>query len=199
VVDEIVAAGGEAVACSDSVASASSAEAIVGRALDAFGRLDIVVNNAGILRDAPFDELAADDWQAVLDVHLHGSYFVTRAALARMLAAGSGRIVLTTSAAALYGNATQSAYTTAKSATIGLMNAACADASPTGADVAINTVAPLAATRMTEELFPPDLLANLQPALVAPLLLYLCSPACSESGLILNAAMGFFNRVRLSP
>jgi NAD(P)-dependent dehydrogenase (short-subunit alcohol dehydrogenase family) len=194
---EITAAGGMAIANCDSVTTPTSAEAIVSCAVDTFGRLDIVVNNAGILRDGSFELLSPADWQAVVDVHLHGSYNITHAALRKMLRAGRGRIILTTSAAALYGNARQSSYTAAKSATLGLMNAACADVE--GADIAINAIAPLAATRMTDELFPPDLLANLQPTLVAPLLLYLCSSACVTKGMVLNAAMGFFNRVRLTP
>ncbi|GAH01589.1 unnamed protein product, partial [marine sediment metagenome] len=122
VVEEIKRAGGEAVANFDNVATPEGGENIVRTALDAFGRVDILINNAGILKDKTFLKMEPKNWKAVLDVHLNGAYFVTRPAMAVMKDNGYGRIVMTTSAAGLYGNFGQTNYSAAKTALVGLMN-----------------------------------------------------------------------------
>jgi 3-hydroxy-3-methylglutaryl CoA synthase/NAD(P)-dependent dehydrogenase (short-subunit alcohol dehydrogenase family)/putative sterol carrier protein len=192
VVQEIVAAGGEAVANYDSVATLEGGQNIVQTALDRFGRVDILVNNAGILRDKTFAKMTAEMWGDVLAVHLQGAYNVTRPAFVAMREQGYGRVVLTTSAAGLFGNFGQTNYGAAKMGLVGLMNTLKLEGERYG--VKVNTVAPLAATRLTEDVMPADVLDRLQPEFVAPLVLYLCSTACTDSGLIVNAGGGFFSR-----
>jgi len=167
VVAEIRAAGGEAVASYDSVATPEGGEAIIRAALDAFGRVDIVINNAGILRDKSLAKMEPDEWQAVRRVHLDGAFFVTRAALPAMRKQGYGRVILTTSAAGLYGNFGQTNYSAAKMGLVGLMNSLKLEGKKY--DIKCNTVAPLAHTRLTEDLLPPDLKDRLDPEFVAPL------------------------------
>ncbi|MFZ5916629.1 MAG: SDR family NAD(P)-dependent oxidoreductase [Chloroflexota bacterium] len=192
VVQEIIDAGGQAVANYDSVATAEGGERIVGAALEHFGRLDILVNNAGILRDKSFTKMTAEQWQAVLAVHLQGAYHVTRPAFIAMREQGYGRIVFTTSAAGLFGNFGQANYSAAKMGLVGLMNTLKLEGEKY--DIKVNTVAPIAATRLTQDILPPDFHEQLTPELVAPLVLYLCSSDCTDSGLILNAGGGFFGR-----
>lgn len=195
VVDEIKAAGGEAVPNYDNVATAEGGANIVKTALDAFGTVDILINNAGILRDKSFLKMEPENWQAVLDVHLNGAYNVTRAAYPIMKEKGFGRIVMTTSAAGVYGNFGQANYAAAKMGLIGFMNTLKLEGGKY--NVKVNTVAPLAASRLTEDVFPPDVLEKSKPDFVAPLVLFLCSDKCDVSGRIYNAGMGFFNRVAM--
>ncbi len=192
VVDEIIRMGGEAVANYDNVATVEGGGNIVQSALDAFGSLDILVNNAGILRDKSFTKMEPDAWDAVMAVHLDGAYHVTRPAFAVMKEKGYGRIVMTTSAAGLYGNFGQTNYAAAKMALVGLMNTLKLEGSKY--DVRVNTVAPLAASRLTEDILPPDMFQSMKPELVAPLVVYLCSDRCSETGTIFNTGMGYVNR-----
>jgi NAD(P)-dependent dehydrogenase (short-subunit alcohol dehydrogenase family)/putative sterol carrier protein len=192
VVQEIVEAGGEAVANYDSVATVEGGECIVQAALDRFGAVDILVNNAGILRDKSFPKMTPQMWDAVLAVHLQGAYNVTRPAFIAMRQRKYGRIVMTTSAAGLFGNFGQANYGAAKMGLVGLMNTLKLEGAKY--DVKVNTVAPIAATRLTQGILPPDLSDQLKPEFVAPLVLYLCSEQCAESGLILNAGGGFFSR-----
>ncbi|MBW2515888.1 MAG: SDR family NAD(P)-dependent oxidoreductase, partial [Deltaproteobacteria bacterium] len=192
VVAEIKQMGAEAVASYNDVATVEGGENIVRTALDAFGRVDILINNAGILRDRSFLKMTPEDWQAVLDVHLNGAYFVTRPAMAAMKENGYGRIVMTTSAAGLYGNFGQSNYSAAKLALIGLMNTLKLEG--IRYNIQVNTVAPLAASRLTEDVLPPDLLERSKPEHVVPLVVALCSEACKDSGRIFNCGMGYVNR-----
>jgi NAD(P)-dependent dehydrogenase (short-subunit alcohol dehydrogenase family)/acyl dehydratase/putative sterol carrier protein len=195
VVEEIKALGGEAVANYDSVTTPEGGENIVKTALDTFGTVDILINNAGILRDKSFLKMEPENWQLVLDVHLNGAYNVSRPAFRVMKEKEYGRILMTTSAAGLYGNFGQTNYTAAKMGLVGLMNALKIEGQKY--DIKVNTIAPLATSRLSEDVLPPDFLDKLKPEMVAPLVLFLCSEGCPVSGNIYNAAMGSFNRAAL--
>ncbi len=192
VVEEIKAAGGEAVANYDSVATEEGGAGIVKTALDAFGTVDILINNAGILRDKTLAKMEPSEWHAVRSVHLDGAFYVTKAALPVMRDKGYGRIVLTTSAAGLYGNFGQTNYSAAKMGLVGLMNTLKLEGEKR--NIKVNTIAPVARTRLTEDLLPPDLKEKLQPEWVAPLTLYLCSDQVEENGAVYNVGMGCFNK-----
>ena len=192
VVEEIKEMGGEAVANYDSVATAEGGENIVKTAVDAFGRVDILINNAGILRDKSFMKLTPEDWDAVLSVHLFGAYNVTRPAFMKMREGGYGRIVMTTSAAGLFGNFGQTNYSAAKMGLVGLMNTLKLEGQKY--DIGINTLAPVAATRLTKDILPPDMLEKMKPEFVTPVVLYFASKNCRETGRIFNAAAGYFSR-----
>jgi putative sterol carrier protein len=154
-----------------------------------------VINNAGILRDKTLAKMEPENWDAVMDVHLRGAYNVTRPSLISMRENRYGRIVLTTSAAGLYGNFGQANYSAAKMGLVGFMNTLKLEGEKH--NIRVNTVAPMAATRLTEDILPPDLLAKLKPEFVAPLVLYFCSDQCKDSGLVINAGMGYFNRAAI--
>jgi NAD(P)-dependent dehydrogenase (short-subunit alcohol dehydrogenase family)/acyl dehydratase/putative sterol carrier protein len=195
VVQEITAAGGTAIANYDSVATLQGGQNIVQAALDHFGRLDILINNAGILRDKSFAKMTPDMWNDVLAVHLQGAFNVTHPAFQAMRQQGYGRIVFATSAAGLFGNFGQTNYGTAKMGLVGLMNTLKLEGQKH--NIKVNTVAPLAATRLTRDVLPPDFLDSLKPEFAAPLVLYLCSERCTDSGLILNAGMGHYSRAAI--
>ena len=195
VVEEIRALGGEAVASYDSVSTAEGGQAIVDKAIEAFGRVDILINNAGILRDKTLAKMEPQEWYAVLSVHLDGAYNVTRPAFLKMRETGYGRILFTTSAAGLFGNFGQTNYSAAKMGLVGLMNTLRMEGEKH--NIKVNAIAPIATTRLTEDLLPPDLLGKLKPEFVAPLAVYLCSEQCPVTGSIYNAGMGYYSRAAI--
>jgi NAD(P)-dependent dehydrogenase (short-subunit alcohol dehydrogenase family) len=192
VVEEIRAAGGVAVANRDSVATAEGGERIVQQALDEFGSLAIVVNNAGILRDRAFHNLTPDLVEPVLLVHLTGAFNVTVPAWRHLRAAGYGRIVNTTSASGLFGNFGQANYGAAKAGLVGLTRSLAVEGRKAG--ISVNALSPMASTRMTQDLLGEtgELLA---PEQVSPVVAYLCHRDCSISGQVLSVGGGHVSAV----
>ena len=193
VVDEIKSAGGQAVANYDSVAEAASAANLVKTAVDAFGTVDIVVNNAGVLRDKTFHNMTVEDFDFVVKVHFLGTAYVTHAAWPILRAKAYGRVVVTSSNSGIYGNFGQSNYGGAKLAVVGFMNALRLEGQKY--NIFINALAPIAGTRMTESLMTPEVLAKLDPAFVSPMVAYLCSEQCQRTGEIWSAGAGTFARI----
>ena len=187
VVQEIKAAGGEAVACTDSVATPEGGKAIVEAALDSFGRIDILVHSAGNVRRGSLKELSYEDFEAVVDVHLRGAFHVVRPAFPKMCAAGYGRVVLTSSINGLYGNKGVVNYCVSKAGLIGLSNVIALEGEAEG--VKSNVIIPSAVTRMAEGLdtsaYPP-----MDPELVAPMVAWLAHESCSVTGEMLIAIAG---------
>ncbi len=171
VVAEIEAAGGVALANGASVTDAAAVQAMVQQAVDAWGRVDILVNNAGILRDKSFAKMELDDFRLVMDVHLMGAVHCTKAVWPHMVAQKYGRILMTTSSSGLYGNFGQSNYGAAKMALVGLMQTLSIEGAKN--NIHVNCLAPTAATRMTEDLMPPQVLEALKPEAVVPAMLVL--------------------------
>ncbi len=195
VVDEIKAAGGEAVANYDGVHTKEGGENMVKQAIEAFGKVDIVINNAGILRDKSFTKMEPDLWDPVISVHLNGAYNVTRPAFINMRENGYGRIVMTASGTGLFGNFGQTNYGAAKLGQVGLMNSLRIEGAKY--NVKVNALAPVAATRMTEDIMPPDVFEKLSPEFVTPVVLYLCSEACEASGITICAGAGLVQRATI--
>ena len=193
VVAEIKAAGDQAVPNYDSVADPKSAANIVKTAVDSFGTIDIVVNNAGVLRDKTFHNMTVDDFDFVVKVHFLGTAYVTHAAWPIMRAKAYGRVVVTSSNSGIYGNFGQANYGGAKLAVVGFMNALRLEGQKY--NVLVNALAPVAGTRMTESLMTPEMLARLDPAFVSPMVAYLCSEQCQRTGDIWSAGAGYFARI----
>ncbi len=189
VVNEIRAAGGEAIANGASVTDYEAVQAMVQQAVDAWGRVDILVNNAGVLRDKSFAKMEMADFRFVMDVHLMGAVHCTKAVWALMSAQKYGRIVMTTSSSGLYGNFGQSNYGAAKMALVGLMQTLSIEGAKN--DIRVNCLAPTAATRMTEDLMPEAILQALKPEAVVPAMLVLAS-ADAPNRTILCAGAGTF-------
>ncbi len=192
VVEEIKALGGEAVPNYDNVATVEGGENIVKTAIDAFGKVDILVNNAGILRDKSFAKMEEENWDAVVGVHLKGAYCVTRPAFQNMRENGYGRIVMTTSGAGLFGNFGQTNYASAKMGVVGLANVLKLEGAKY--NIKTNVLAPVAATRLTEDILPPEVFKKMKVEFVTPVVLYMCSELCEDSGVIINAGLGYFSR-----
>ncbi len=191
-VQEIIDAGGKAVANYDSVATPEGGENIIKTALDAFGKVDIVVNNAGILRDKSFVKLPPADLEIVLDVHLKGAFFVSQPAFRAMKENGYGRFVFASSGAGIFGNFGQSNYGAAKTGLVGLSNVLSVEGDKY--NIKSNVIAPIARTRMTEALLGP-LAEALDPEFVTPLVAFLCSEDCDFAHEIFDVGGGRYARV----
>jgi NAD(P)-dependent dehydrogenase (short-subunit alcohol dehydrogenase family) len=194
VVAEIEESGGTAVASYDSVASPEGARAIVQQAIDSFGAVHGVVSNAGILRDSSFAKLADADWDAILRVHLDGAYHVIKAAWQYFRAQSFGRIVVATSNTGLYGNFGQANYGAAKLGLIGLVNTLAIEGARS--NITANAVAPLAATRLTEDVAPPDWLPKYPPSFVAPVVAHLMAEENTDTAAVFVAGGGLVQRVQ---
>jgi len=191
VVEEIKAAGGEAAASYDSV---EDGDKIVQAALDHFGRIDIVVNNAGILRDVTFHKMSAEDWDLIYRVHVLGSFRVTHAAWPHLRDQGYGRVIMTASAAGIYGNFGQANYAMAKLGLTGFANTLALEGQKR--NVLVNTVAPIAGSRLTETVLPKEITDALKPEYVSPLVAYLCHESCKENGALFEVGGGFVAKLR---
>ncbi|HEY0112025.1 MAG TPA: SDR family NAD(P)-dependent oxidoreductase [Allosphingosinicella sp.] len=182
VVEEIEAAGGEAMANGASVTDAAQVEAMVASARERWGRIDILINNAGILRDKSFAKMTLDDFRAVVDVHLIGSAVCTKAVWETMREQAYGRILMTSSSTGLYGNFGQANYGAAKLGLAGFAKTLHLEGAKYG--IRVNTIAPTAATRMTEDIFPPELLALFNPDNVVPAALFLVSEEAPSNAIV---------------
>ncbi len=194
VVEEIEAFGGEAISNGSSVTDDAGVAHMIKQAMDAWGRIDILIANAGILRDKSFSKMTIEDFELVLNVHLLGTVKPVKAVWEIMKAQNFGRIVVTTSSSGLYGNFGQSNYGAAKLGIVGFMNTIKLEGQKN--NVHINAISPVAATRMTENLMPPETLARLKPEYVTPGVVYLASDE-APTGVILAAGAGVFALARI--
>jgi len=194
VVEEIKAAGGEAIANGASVSDDAGVAHLVKQTMDRWGRIDILIANAGILRDKSFGKMEIKDFAAVVDVHLFGTVKPCKAVWDIMKAQGYGRIVVTTSSTGLYGNFGQTNYGAAKLSLVGFMNSLKLEGAKD--NIKVNAICPVAATRMTEALMPPAVLEMLKPEFVSPAVAYLASED-APTGIIMTAAAGVFAAAQL--
>lgn len=195
VVSEINAQGGEAIANGANVADFEQVSSMVARAVDKWGRVDVLVNNAGILRDKTFAKMDLSDFELVLDVHLGGTVNCTKAVWELMKEQQYGRIVMTSSSSGIYGNFGQTNYGAAKMGIVGFMNSLAIEGQKYG--IHVNSLAPIAATRMTEDLMPENVLALLQPEYVTPAVVFMGSQD-APTRQIIAAGAGVFARVVIS-
>ena len=195
VVAEIKAAGGRAVANYDSVADPDGAANIVKTALDEFGAIHGVVSNAGILRDGTFHKMTFDNFDSVIQVHLYGGYNVIRAAWPHFREQSYGRIVVATSTSGLFGNFGQANYSAAKLGLVGLINTLAQEGAKY--NIKANAMAPIAATRMTEDILPPEVFKKLTPEYDAPVVAYLCTEEVPDTASVFIAGGGKVQRVAL--
>jgi NAD(P)-dependent dehydrogenase (short-subunit alcohol dehydrogenase family) len=191
VVDEIRSTGGQAVANGESVEQGAR---IVEAALDCYGRVDVIINNAGMLRDAAFHKMSEADWELIQRVHVNGAFQVTRAAWPRLRAQGYGRIVMTSSAAGIHGNFGQANYATAKLGLFGLTQTLAIEGGKH--EIRVNAIAPVAASRLTQTLLPASVLVALTPQKVTPLVLLLGSQSCPGTGELFEVGGGSIARLR---
>jgi NAD(P)-dependent dehydrogenase (short-subunit alcohol dehydrogenase family) len=194
VVEEIKALGGEALANGSSVTDDAGVALMVKQAMDAWGRIDILIANAGVLRDRSFSKMEIADFTFVLDVHLMGTVKPAKAVWEIMKAQNHGRIVVTTSSTGLYGNFGQANYGAAKLGLVGFMNTLKIEGQKN--NIHVNAICPVAATRMTESVFPPEILARFAPEAVTPGVVFLCSEE-APTGVILTAGGGGFALSRI--
>lgn len=190
VVEEIQSAGGEAVPNYDSVATMEGGASIIKAATDSFGRIDILINNAGILRDVSFLKMPEESWDIIFSVHVKGAFCCSKAAWPIMREQQYGRIIMTSSAAGIYGNFGQANYSAAKMALIGLGQTLALEGKKY--NVHANTIAPIADSRLTATVLPDDIRKKLKPEYVSPLVAYLCSEACEETGGLFEVGAGSF-------
>jgi NAD(P)-dependent dehydrogenase (short-subunit alcohol dehydrogenase family) len=195
VVAEIRDAGGRAVANYDSVSTEDGAANIIKTALDEFGAVHGVVSNAGILRDGTFHKMTFENWDAVLKVHLYGGYNILRAAWPHFREQSYGRAVVATSTSGLFGNFGQTNYGAAKLGLVGLINTLALEGAKY--NIHANAVAPIAATRMTQDIMPPEALEKLTPEWVAPVVAYLCTEECADNGSVFIVGGGKVQRTAL--
>ena len=193
VVNEIIENGGEAVANYDSVATEDGGESIVQTAVDSFGTVDAVINNAGILRDKSFANMTEEEFSLIIEVHLKGTYFVTQPAFKIMKENNYGRIVNVASPSGLFGNFGQTNYGAAKMGIVGLTNVLAIEGAKY--NIKVNVIAPTAYTRMTEALLPDDVGKLFSAELVTPMVTYLASEACEPTHEIFGVAAGRFARI----
>ena len=191
VVAEIEAAGGEAVANYDSV---EHGESIIRTAMDNYDRVDVVINNAGILRDSSFIKMSDEDWDLIYRVHALGAYKVTKAAWPIMLEQGYGRIINTASAAGIYGNFGQANYSFVKRGLIGFTNTLAIEGGRKG--IKANVIAPVAGSRLTETILPNEVTEALKPEFVTPLVVKLCSQESEENGSLFEVGAGWVSKLR---
>ncbi|KAI6172585.1 D-family protein [Aphelenchoides besseyi] len=191
VVDEIRANGGKAVANYDNVLNGKE---IIQTAIEKFGRVDILINNAGILRDVTFSKMTEDDWKAVLKVHVQGAFNVTKAAWKQMVKQKYGRLIFTSSNSGIYGNYGQCNYAAAKSAVIGLSNSLALEGHKFG--IMSNVIVPSASTRLSDTILSPEQREALKPEYITPMVTYLCSSDCRETGKVFEAGGSHFGQIK---
>ena len=191
VVEEIRSRGGNAVADYNSV---EDGDKVVQTALDAFGRIDVLINNAGILRDRSFGRTSDLDWDLVHRVHLRGAFKVTRAAWPHMRKQKYGKIIMTSSTSGVLGNFGQANYSAAKLGLVGLSNTLSIEGSKY--NIHCNSIVPVAASRLTQGILPPDMLDSLKPEYIAPFVVYLCHESCPETGGVFQMAGGWAAQIR---
>jgi len=195
VVKEIKSAGGAAVANYDNVATMDGGEKIIKTALDAFGKVDILINNAGILRDKTFLKMTEAEWDAVIGVHLKGAFCVTQPAMKIMKENNYGRVIFTSSTSGLFGNFGQTNYGAAKLGVVGIMNTLKLEMAKY--NIKVNTIAPTAWSRMTEDVIPEAVGKKMKPKFNVPLVLLLCSEECKDSGKIFVMGGGWYGRTAI--